>query len=164
MAEFVLLAWALAAVVFDLRQRRLPNALTLGAAAVGAGLLLLNGESLLGIPPGQVWQGAGLAMLLTLPAYALHLLGAGDVKLAMASALLTGLYPFILVYVLAAFLALGGLLMVRYVQYLPYGYRLYPGGNAGERPAGHGRTVPFGAALGAALAGVMLARLLGWPG
>jgi hypothetical protein len=82
----------------------------------------------------------------------------------MAIALLTGLYPFILVYVLAAFLALGGLLMVRYVQYLPYGYRLYPGGNVGERPAGYGRTVPFGAALGVALAGVMLARLLGWPG
>jgi leader peptidase (prepilin peptidase)/N-methyltransferase len=80
-------AWLVALTVYDVRQRRLPNALTLpGAAAV---LLVAavggrGGPALLG------------AIALVLPYLVVHLIapaamGAGDVKLALGVGALTGL-------------------------------------------------------------------------
>jgi prepilin peptidase CpaA len=72
---------ALAAVVFDVRTRRIPNALTFGAAGAGLAFALMTGGlsaaagSLLG------WiVGAGLFF----PIFALRGMGAGDVKLLAA--------------------------------------------------------------------------------
>ncbi len=69
---------ACVACVFDLRTRRIPNALTLGSAAGAFGYHLA----------GAGWQGLGLAaggwavaFLLFLPLFALRGLGGGDVKL-----------------------------------------------------------------------------------
>lgn len=161
MAEIMLVVWALAVMGFDLWQRRLPNALTLSAAAIGLAVLLLGGETLLGLAPQQAWLALGLATLLTLPAYALRLLGAGDVKLAIAIALLTGLHDFIAVYGLAVFLALGLLLVVRFAPYLPYGHLLLPTGSFGQAGGSRRRVIPFGAALGAGLLLVLIGRLAG---
>ncbi|MCW1959728.1 MAG: A24 family peptidase [Mycobacterium sp.] len=80
------LAWALALVVVDLTQRRLPNLLTvpgavvilLGATACGQGASALLGAAVL----GSVY----LVVHLVDPAG----LGGGDVKLAVALGALTG--------------------------------------------------------------------------
>jgi leader peptidase (prepilin peptidase)/N-methyltransferase len=80
------LLWLAALSVYDVRHRRLPNALTLpGAAAVlvVASVVGRGGEALLG------------ALALTAPYLAVHLrapaaMGAGDVKLAIGLGALTG--------------------------------------------------------------------------
>ncbi|MAT64078.1 MAG: hypothetical protein CMN57_00340 [Gammaproteobacteria bacterium] len=149
----VLGLWALMAAGFDLRRRRLPNLLTLGGLAVGVAVVLVSGASLLGMAPASAWQGLGLSLLLTLPAYALGQLGAGDVKLAAAIAMLTGLLHFIATFALAAILALVVLVACRFVCDLPYLHALCPGGwlPDGQSTGRARRTVPFGAALGIAL-------------
>lgn len=76
--QLVALAVGLAACVFDLRTRRIPNLLTLGGAAAGlAYWLTRGGPSGLGVSAAG-W-GAGLAVFL--PFFLLGGLGAGDVKL-----------------------------------------------------------------------------------
>lgn len=72
---------ALAGCVTDLRSRRIPNALTFGAAAGAAGYYL----SLAGLS-GFGWSLAGWLVggLMFLPLFALRGLGGGDVKLMAA--------------------------------------------------------------------------------
>lgn len=69
-------------VFWDLRQRRIPNALLLAAAVPGLALLLLTGLG----PTGAGWlaslAGAAVGVAVWLPGYWLRKLGAGDVKLA----------------------------------------------------------------------------------
>jgi prepilin peptidase CpaA len=72
---------ALAACGTDLRSRRVPNVLTLGAALAGAGYHLLDGG----------WSGLGtsaagwaVGLLVFLPLFLLRGLGGGDVKLLAA--------------------------------------------------------------------------------
>ncbi len=163
MAELALSLWALVLAVFDLKQRRLPNALTLGGVVVGGVILAITGVSPLGQPPGSILQAVALAVVLTLPAYVCGLLGAGDVKFAVAIAVLTGLYDFAAVYALSAVLCLGGLLIRRCLDYVPYAV---PGLSTGTHPrlaggARHPRNIRLGAAMGGALSVVMLVRLAG---
>lgn len=147
------LLWALLAVSFDLRWRRLPNLLTLGGLLVGGLVALVGGASLLGMPAASAWQGVGLALLLTLPGYAAGQLGAGDVKLAAAIAMLTGLAHFVIAFGLAAVLALAVVMACRLFRDLPYLHGLCPAGlNTDRGDDGQAsRPVPFGAALGIAL-------------
>jgi prepilin peptidase CpaA len=72
---------AVAAGVWDLRTRRIPNALTFGAAA-GACLLALMDGGLSGL--GRSAAGLFIALVIFLPVYALGGMGAGDVKLLAA--------------------------------------------------------------------------------
>ena len=76
--SIAVVAIALAACVWDLRTRRIPNFLTFGAAA--AGVLFALAQSGLS---GLSWSIAGwlIAMALYLPFFALRGIGAGDVKL-----------------------------------------------------------------------------------
>ncbi|MEQ1868454.1 MAG: prepilin peptidase [Vicinamibacterales bacterium] len=75
------LAVALAASGFDLRTRRIPNALTFGAAAAALGYAMAtHGVSGLLTSAGGWFTGCALF----LPFFALGGLGAGDVKLAAA--------------------------------------------------------------------------------
>jgi len=83
MAQSVAVAVALAACVTDLRTRRIPNVLTLGAALLGFGFHLVAG--------GWGWGGLltsvagwGVGLVLFLPLFALRGLGGGDVKLVAA--------------------------------------------------------------------------------
>ncbi len=84
----IVVLWALALTVFDVRHRRLPNALTLpGAAAV------LSGGAL----GGRGWPALAGALGLATLYLAVHLavpggLGAGDVKLALGVGGLTGAF------------------------------------------------------------------------
>ncbi|WP_371744187.1 prepilin peptidase [Mycobacterium sp. DL592] len=84
----VVLGWALALSVFDIRQRRLPNTLTLPGAAVVLTVAVVSGR---GLP--ALYGALGLAALYLV----VHLLapagmGAGDVKLAVGLGSLTGAF------------------------------------------------------------------------
>lgn len=87
----LLAVWALAAAVFDWRQRRVPN-LLLAAAAVPALLsFALFQHGLLG--SGMLASTAGLAVgvLPWMPGYLLGKVGAGDVKLSGVQGFLLGI-------------------------------------------------------------------------
>lgn len=85
----LLVLWACSIAYFDARYRRIPNVLSLGAWVFAGGLLMVNNASLLGAPTSSALWGAGLGLVLTLPAYLLKRLGAGDVKFLVGIGLLT---------------------------------------------------------------------------
>jgi prepilin peptidase CpaA len=86
-----LLVWFAVCADQDARRRRVSNWLTFGGALLALAWLLINGNSWLGAPMEQTWWGLAVALLLTLPGYALNRLGAGDVKLLVALALASDL-------------------------------------------------------------------------
>ncbi len=83
----VVLLWLGLCALQDMRQRQIANRLTLGAALLALIYLLWTGTTWLGAPAGQGGWALALAVLLTLPGYALGRFGAGDVKLLGALAL-----------------------------------------------------------------------------
>ena len=88
LAGTVVVIWAAALSAVDLRQRRLPNALTLTGTAVILLGALLCGRGLPAVLGAAALGGLYLAVHLADPAA----LGAGDVKLALALGALTGAY------------------------------------------------------------------------
>jgi prepilin peptidase CpaA len=100
--------WAGVLAYHDIRYRRLPNALTLGAWVFGVLVLVTQHASFLGASPLSVMYAVGLGTLLTLPAYIFKRLGAGDVKMLVAVALLTSL-PFTMTCFVVAALAGSGI-------------------------------------------------------
>ncbi len=70
------------ACVFDLRQRRIPNVLTLGTAALGV-TMQFTFEGMTGVFTAITGLGVGLMILM--PGYLLRTTGAGDVKLMAAA-------------------------------------------------------------------------------
>lgn len=75
------------AVVYDLRERRIPNALTVGGVIAALTLRLVMDPAL---ALGGV-MGAGLALLVALPLFAAGAFGAGDAKLLVAVGAFLGL-------------------------------------------------------------------------
>ena len=76
-----------AATVIDIRQRRVPNVLTMGVASLG---LVLAMAGLGGVTLGGALGGLGLGLALLLPAHVFGATGAGDVKLLAAFGALMG--------------------------------------------------------------------------
>ena len=76
-----------AATVVDIRQRRVPNVLTMGLASVGL-VLAMAGVS--GVTVGGALGGLALGLALLLPAHVFGATGAGDVKLLAAFGALLG--------------------------------------------------------------------------
>lgn len=83
----VTLSLLMIALYLDLRYQRIPNKLCLFAFIFSLLLQSISGQWQ-GIM--QALLGAGLALLLLLPAYAFRWLGAGDVKLMVAVGALSG--------------------------------------------------------------------------
>jgi prepilin peptidase CpaA len=134
--QAVLGLWAAAVVAWDLRRRRLPNVLTLGAAGVAAGWLLAAGATPGGASVGEAVAGGLLALALTLPAWLAGAMGGGDVKLAFALGLLVGVHLLLPVLLLASVLAgvwAAGVLLGRWL--------------GRRRSSAQRREVPFGAAM-----------------
>jgi prepilin peptidase CpaA len=75
------------ATVIDVRQRRVPNALTMTMAGVG---LVLAMAGIGNVSVGASLAGLGLGLALLLPAHVLGATGAGDVKLLAAFGALLG--------------------------------------------------------------------------
>ncbi len=82
------LAWAAALSAIDLRQNRLPNALTLSGAAVILGGAAVLGPGLPALAGAVALAGLYLTVHLAAPAA----MGAGDVKLALGLGALTGAF------------------------------------------------------------------------
>lgn len=104
MMSVTLSALMLAAAYFDVRTRRIPNALTLSGFAVAIALRLTAGPGA-GID-GLV--GVILAFVLCLPFFVLGVLGGGDVKLLMALGAFMG--PRDLLVAMLVIAALGGII------------------------------------------------------
>lgn len=142
--------WAGMIVFYDLTQRLVPNALSLGAIAFALIFMLLFGQSYYGPPISSAFGGLAVAFLLTVPGYASHTLGGGDVKLLMAISLLCGLKVVLLTFVLASLTVLAIVLLVWY-----FSPRLASPGWMNYLGRGR-RNIPYGAALAASMIIVVL--------
>lgn len=85
---WVLWIWLAICALQDLRQRQIANSLTLGVALLAGLYLLWTGSTWLGASAAQGGWALLLALLFTLPGYAMGRMGAGDVKLMAALGLL----------------------------------------------------------------------------
>lgn len=140
------LAWAAAAGVSDVRFRRIPNGLTLGGWAAGIAALPLAGRGLLGASVGSCLAGAGVGLVLTLPAYAFGKLGGGDVKLLVAMGFIGGLGVLLQTYMVAGLVAgAASFLWIHAYRYTPWlaGFAAL-GAWAAAVPEPRGRRLPFG--------------------
>jgi prepilin peptidase CpaA len=113
---------AVIACVWDLRTRRIPNALTFGSAAAA-----LVAAAVAGGATGFLWAlaGWGLGLLLFFPMFALRGMGAGDVKLLAALGAWLGPEPIVWVALYTAIA--GGVLAI--VVALAHGYMRHALGN-----------------------------------
>jgi len=104
--EVVLVTVVLAAAVYDVRYRRIPNWISVGGAALG---LALNSFLYRGAP-GLLFglKGLGLGFGLYFVLYALHAMGAGDVKLMGATGALVGWQDWVGIFMITA--VLGGVM------------------------------------------------------
>ncbi|AKK27449.1 A24 family peptidase [Mycobacterium sp. EPa45] len=84
----IVLAWAMALTVFDVRQRRLPNSLTLPGAVAVLGVATVCGRGLPALAGALGLAALYLVVHLVVPGG----MGAGDVKLALAVGGLTGVF------------------------------------------------------------------------
>lgn len=119
-----LFAWLALCAAQDIRQRQIANRLTLGAFLSALVYLLWNGSTWLGATPVDGGLALALAVLFTLPGYALGRLGAADVKLLAALALATNCD-----YLLGTFVG-AGLASAAWLMLAP---RLWPLMNQGLR-------------------------------
>lgn len=106
--EVVLLVVVLAAAVYDVRYRRIPNWISVGGVALG---LALNTFLYSGVP-GLLFalKGLGLGFGLYLLLYMIHAMGAGDVKLMAAVGSIVGWGDWFGIFVITAIL--GGIMAV----------------------------------------------------
>lgn len=80
--------WLIVLSYFDIRQRRLPNVLTLPGAAVVLSGAALTGDGV----AAAVGAGAMFALYAVVHVVAPHAMGAGDVKLSIGLGALTGAF------------------------------------------------------------------------
>lgn len=144
-----------AAGIWDLAQRRIPNALVVSGLALGAGIrFLVSGPSLI-----EGLLGATLALALTFPLFALRAMGGGDVKLFAVTGIFLGPVGFFAALLLSAlaggaiglFTALrGGVILPVLQRTRDLGVNALTLGRAGERltlDSPGAITVPYGAAI-----------------
>jgi prepilin peptidase CpaA len=153
-------SWAIACGGYDLAFRRIPNILTLGAHGGALAMLATTGQGWLGASPTSCFAAWALALFLTVPAWALKRLGAGDAKLLAAMGLTGGMEVMLVAYAIAGLLVGGtAIIWVLAYRWLPL---LTPqlasiGIDAPAIPEPKGRMLPFG--LGLAI-GLIVALVL----
>lgn len=110
LVKIVLLCTVVAAGLYDLRYRRIPNWLNLSAMAIGVTLNLLLFAS-----HGFVLAllGIGCSLLVYIPLYLLRGMGAGDVKLMAAVGAIAGPRNWLGIFLVTAIL--GGIVSFIYV-------------------------------------------------
>lgn len=154
--------WAVACGGYDLAFRRIPNVLTLGAHGGALAMLTVTGQGWLGASPSSCFAAWALALILTVPAWVLKRLGAGDAKLLAAMGLLGGMEAMLVAYVVAGLLVGGtAIIWILAYRWMPL---LAPqlasiGIEAPAIPEPKGRMLPFGLglAIGFVVALVLLA-------
>lgn len=155
--SIVLIIWAALCGAEDVWRLRVSNILTLGMLALALIFLLLTGRALSGASPGQAILGLLLAMVLTLPGYAVGKLGAADAKMLMACGLAAGLWDVLEIFVVASLLAAGLMLMTRYLDRYPWFVRLTSSGPLLRLAPRAGKSFPFAACMAV---GVLVSQLL----
>ncbi len=85
-----LLAWSLTIALTDLRRRKIPNLLLLPAFLLGVAWMLKTGRCVTGEPWGSGLLAGAFGLAVTVPAYALRKLGAGDAKYLLVIGVLSG--------------------------------------------------------------------------
>jgi len=114
--EAILLTLVLAAAVYDVRYRRIPNWLTAGGVLVGLAMNAFLGDWRTPTPANsQIWPGLrfalaglGIAFGVYFALYALRAMGAGDVKLMAAVGAMVGWQDWFGIFVFTAII--GGLM------------------------------------------------------
>ncbi|WP_228779035.1 prepilin peptidase [Methylobacter sp. BlB1] len=155
-------SWAVACGGYDMAFRRLPNVLTLGAHGGALAMLAVTGQGWLGASPSSCFAAWVLALVLTVPAWVLRRLGAGDAKLLAAMGLLGGMEAMLVAYAVAGLLVGGtAIIWILAYRWMPL---LAPqlasiGIDAPAIPEPKGRILPFGLglAIGFVVALVLLA-------
>jgi prepilin peptidase CpaA len=104
--EVVLLIVVLAAAIYDVRYRRIPNWISVSGALSGLGL----NSFLYGGAPGLVFalKGLGLGFGFYLVLYILHAMGAGDVKLMGAVGAILGWQDWVGIFLVSS--VIGGIM------------------------------------------------------
>jgi prepilin peptidase CpaA len=103
LSSFVLALGLTAAVITDVRTRRIPNVLTGALAGAGFGIAFGGGM----VTPAQAALGLLAGLLIMLPGHVIGATGAGDVKLMAAIGTLVG--PGLVLYVFLYTAVAGGL-------------------------------------------------------
>jgi prepilin peptidase CpaA len=149
--------WLLFAVVYDFRQRRIPNWLVL-TGALGALIALAFGAAPFGHGWASALLGAAVGFGFLLVFHLLGLMGAGDVKYAGALGLWVGLAALAPIWIISSVLAaMHGLLWLA-LQRWPLSPRvaLFLFGRSisrdGQTPAKRTRFIPYAAYLSVAAA------------
>lgn len=99
--QILLVLTVMAAGVYDIRRRRVPNWLTVSAVLVGIALNAFLYET------HGLWfslKGLGLALLVYFPLFAIRAMGAGDAKLMGAVGAMVGPWNWFGIFVLTAIL------------------------------------------------------------
>ncbi len=116
--EVVLLTLVIAAAVYDVRYRRIPNWITVGGVLIGLALNSFIGRN--DVPPG--WPGLRFSLIglgvgfgVYVIFYALHAMGAGDVKLMASVGALVGWQDWFGIFVITAII--GGVMALILVVY-----------------------------------------------
>ena len=124
--SLIVFAWLALCAVQDTRQRQIANRLTLGGFVLALVYLVWSGSTWLGATPAEGAWAFALAVVFTLPGYALGRLGAADVKLLAALGLASNC-----TYLLGTFVG-AGLASVVWLLLAP---KLWPLMNQGLRNA-----------------------------
>ncbi|MGH8491660.1 MAG: A24 family peptidase [Moraxellaceae bacterium] len=145
--SIVLIVWAALCGAQDVWQLRVANVLTLGMLALALVFLLWTGHSMIGSSGGQALFGLLLALLFTLPGYALGKLGAADAKMLMALGLATDASTVLEVFVLASLTAAALMLLTRYLDRYPWFVRNTASGLLQGLAPRAGKSFPFAACM-----------------
>ena len=156
----LIVLWLVSCAYTDIKWRKITNSLTLGAYLPALLVLIMMQQTLLGASVSAGLLAWLVALVLTLPAYAVNWLGAGDVKMLSVFGLMTGLQFMLSSYavtgILAGLIVVCSLLGRRYIPYL----NLQLSKLGWQLPAAamiNGKSLPFGALL--AVGGLLLLAL-----
>lgn len=158
--SIVLIIWAAACGAEDVWRLRVSNWLTLGMLLLALVFLLAMGHSMTGVGAWQALAAFALAMVLTLPGYALGKLGAADAKMLMALGLASSLIIVLEVFVMASVLAAAIMLLTRYLDRYPWFVRHTSQGSLQRLAPRFGKSFPFAACMAIAVLFSLGIRLL----
>lgn len=97
-----MIAWSLLIIFYDISSRTIPNYLSIGSILMAILVLSVTGQTVTHEPVSAAFIGLIIAILITIPAYAFKLMGAGDVKLLCGISLLCGVNVMITSFVIAS--------------------------------------------------------------
>ncbi len=117
-AEGLLFIWVCWCGFLDYRYRKLPNLLTLSAYLPAILVMIISSHGWLGDTISSSLIAWLAAVILTLPAYSIGWLAAGDVKYLSAIGLLCGLETTLICYVVAALLSFISIMAAPFYKYL----------------------------------------------